>query len=275
MFQAAKKFDLKERLREKEFKHNVELVRHSLILKPAIMEKLFEPAVKEIIQHIAELLKKKELKLVSTLLLVGGFSESPAVSSALRNHFSTLRVIAPGNGSVAILKGAVMFGNDSNIIAARISPYTYGVHTRKLYNPSTYPAERKKIVRDKAIVDNVFDKHIEISEHVYVGGKSRERRYVIANRNNPHIYWNVYHSTNRDPLFCDEPGCKYLGKLGIVIPEEIQADRVTLVLSMTCRGTELEATAVASEFDIQCVAKFDFLESDVASSSADVFEYIE
>ena len=274
MFKQAKKYDLQERLLERDFKKSVELVKHSLILKPALMEKLFEPAIQEITQHIEELMRKKELRSVSTLLLVGGFSESPTVSGALRKHFGNVRVIAPGNGSVAILKGAVMFGNDANVIAARVSPYTYGVHTRKYFNPASHPADRKRIIRGAAVIDNVFDKHIECGEHVYVGGKSRERKYVVYNRNNPYVYWNVYHSENKNPLFCDEPGSLYLGKLEIKIPEDLKEDRVTLMLSMTCRGTELEATAVATDSDIQCAARFDFLEDDISRASVDVFESI-
>lgn len=275
MFKSAKKYELKERLLEKDYKRNVELVRHSLILKSAVMEKLFEPAIQEIINHIEILLKKKELKSVSTLLLVGGFSESPTVSNALRKHFHNLRVIAPGNGSVAILKGAVMFGNDSNVIASRVSPYTYGVHTRKLFDPAVFPTDRKRIIKGQAVVDNVFDKHIEYAENVYVGGKSRERKYVVSNKHNPKVYWNVYHSLKKEPVFCDEPGCIYLGKLEITIPQDIQEERVTLSLSMTCRGTELEATAVAPEFDLHCEAKFDFLDNDEKSNSGDVFEYVD
>lgn len=275
MFLAARRYELKERLEEKDYRKNVELVKHSLIMKPKIMENLFDHAIVEIKKHIEELLKKKELKNVSTLLLVGGFSESPAVSASMRKYFHNLRVIAPGKGSVAILKGAVMFGNDSKVIAARISPYTYGVHTRKKFDPAVHPDERKRNVKGKLIVDNVFDKHIECNEHVYVGGHSKERKYLIYNKKNPNAFWNVYQSEAKDPMFCDEPGCKFLGKLAVTLPTDIDANQITLHISMTCRGTELDAIADIPKLNLQCASKFDFLENDVTSMIDDVFEIIE
>ncbi|KAL4221821.1 Heat shock 70 kDa protein 12A [Mactra antiquata] len=275
MFLAARKYELKERLQEKEYKKSVELVKHSLILKAKVMEDLFDHAIKEIKHHIEVLLKKKELKTVSTLLLVGGFSESPTVRAAMRKYFHTLRVIAPANGSVAILKGAVMFGNDSKVIAARISPYTYGVHTRKQFDPVIHPEDRKRNIKGKIFVDNVFDKHIEYGEHMYVGGKSKERKYLIFNKRNPSVFWNVYQSEERDPMFCDEPGCKFLGKLAVALPKDMTVDQVTIHLTMTCRGTELEAVASIPHFNLQCAAIFDFFEDDAVPSNDDIYEIIE
>ena len=266
------KLELRERLKDNEYRNKVELVKHSLIIKQKTMHGFFSTAINELTGLIDTLRKKKELKTISSILLVGGFSESQIVSSSIREFFNPLRVVAPGNASVAILKGAVMFGNNPRIISSRISPYTYGVHTRTKFNPSVHPLSRKKQYRNKVYVDDAFDKHIEAGDEMYVGGSTRERRYVISNRKNPSVFWKVYQSDKPNPLFCDDQGCKKLGKLQITIPDDLPTDRLVMKLSMTCRGTELEASATADEqnvpsaANVQCVATFEFLLDDSGST---------
>lgn len=272
-FQEINKIQLVERFQETKYKKKAMLVQDHLILKPIVMDDLFKHATNEINAHIEHLLKKKELHGVSTLLLVGGFSESPFVSQAVRDCFKTLRVIAPNNGSLAILKGAVMFGNNTKIIAVRVSPFTYGVHTRKLYTKDIHPAERAKKIGGKFYVDNAFDKHIEIGERVYVGATSKERKYRVCNKGNHSVYWKIYQSLIPEPLFCDsEYECSYLGRLNINLAEISEHDHVTLLLSMTCKGSELEATARAPDFDIECGVTFDFLDADKVTSDGELFE---
>lgn len=264
-FKEVNRFHLEERFKETKYKKKAQLVQDHLILKSVVMDELFQHATDEINKHIGVLLKLKELQGVSTLLLVGGFSESPFVSEAVRSCFKTLRVIAPNNGSFAILKGAVMFGNNSKIIAVRVSPFTYGVHTRKLYTKDIYPAERARKVGSNLYIDNAFDKHIEKGERVYVGASSRERTYKVSNIGRRTVYWKLYQSTLTNPLFCDpEYECAYLGLLSIKIPERVTFEQghVRLHLSMTCKGSELEATARAPDHDIECGVKFDFLDTD-------------
>lgn len=250
----------------------MELVKNNLLIKPIVMKEFFRHAITQINAHIGELLKKRELRDVSTLILVGGFSESRIVSEAVREFHSRMRVIIPEGGSLVILKGAVMFGLNSRIIAERVSPYTYGVHTRKfLATGSGYPASSLKKVQGRLAVDNAFDKHIEIGERVYIGGTSLERKYVINNMRNRSVFWNVFQSTLHDPLLCDfENGCVYLGKLTIEIPPEIVEERVSLCLSMTCRGSELEARVVAKNGTLSCVAVFDFLDMDQSGSDVSI-----
>ncbi|XP_052285287.1 heat shock 70 kDa protein 12A-like [Dreissena polymorpha] len=272
MYQESQKLDLRERLKEDKYRKGVELVKNNLLIKPVVMKEFFRAATAQINAHIGDLLKKRELRDVSTLLLVGGFSESRIVSEAVREFHSRMRVIIPEGGSLAILKGAVMFGLNSRIIAERVSPYTYGVHTRKfLATGNGYPASSLKKVQGRLLVDNAFDKHIEIGERVYIGGTSVERKYVISNRRNRSVFWNVFQSTLRDPLLCDfDNGCVYLGKLTIEIPQEIVEERVSLRLSMTCRGSELEARVMAQDQGLSCGAVFDFLDTDITGSDVSV-----
>lgn len=246
-------------LDEPEYRDNVQLFDHYMILKPERMKMFFGEAVDKINKHIQQLLGKKNLSKVSTILLVGGFSESPIVSEGVRNCFKDKRVIAPATAGVAILKGAVMYGIDTNIIASRISPFSYGVHTRAVYNSKIHPADKKKQIGDKFIVDNAFDKHIEAGETIQVGGSAKLRKYIVHNTRNKEVFWKVYKSVLKEPGICDDKFCSKIGRLTITIPDSVKSEKVRLEVKMICRGTELDAIAKTVKPLVECKAKFDFL----------------
>ena len=253
---------LTERLRHSEFRNSVWLMDHYLILKPVIMRGFFSGAVDMINAHIQQLLDKEHLSSVGTILLVGGFSESRIVSEGVRHSFKDKRVIAPATASVATLKGAVMYGIDTNIIASRISPYSYGVHTRAVYNSKIHPDSKKKLIGDRFVIDNAFDKHIEAGETVQVGNSSKLRKYVVSNPKNREVFWKVYRSMLKEPGICDEQFCSKIGKLAITVPENVNTDKIMIEVTMVCRGTELDAIAKIAKPLVECKTKFDFLGMD-------------
>jgi hypothetical protein len=235
------------------------------------MKSLFATATDKIIDHIEQLFKNKNLRGVTSILLVGGFSESVIVSKSIREHFNRLNVIAPASASSAILQGAVMYGINDRIIASRISPYTYGLHTRRIFDKEKHPKERMIQLKDRQVVANAFCRQIEKGETVYVGEDKPGTLFSVINRTTPSVFWKVYQTEDYDPIFCDEPGCSCIGTLAIQIPEDITAKTIGLRVYMTCQGTELQATATIKDYGITTVGKFSFLDKDY-QYSGDVIE---
>ncbi|XP_052761148.1 heat shock 70 kDa protein 12A-like isoform X2 [Mya arenaria] len=263
MYEKVKGETLEERLQKSPYARKCELLESDILLKSELVITLFNKATDRINKHIEELMLYKKLKNISTILLVGGFSDSKVVVSAVKTHFrDQLKVIAPPNGGSAIMKGAVMFGCDPNVIAVRISPFTYGVHTRMSYDKNRHGRKIPKDVNGRKVVDNVFHKHLEIETLVMVGNKSTPKNYVVTNRFKPDVMWKVFKSTDKDPVFCDDPNCSYVGKLAISIPETVKETKVSIQVSLTCRGTELEAEAYLPEHKgINCSIRLDFLDT--------------
>ena len=251
------------RIKNTVYSESCRFLEENLILNHKIMDRLYGKATDKINDHIEDLLQKDSLKKASSILLVGGFSESDIVKKSVKERFGTrVRVIAPPGGGSAILKGAVMFGCDPDIIAARISPFTYGVSTRAPYDKDRHKAVKPKKVGEREVVDNVFDKHVEINSQVVVGCELKHRRYVVINRNNPKVWWKIYQSRAKDPVFCNDRDCSAIGKLTLEIPAHIKDPRIPLDLCLICRGTELETTAKLVEHkNVQVSLKFDFLDT--------------
>lgn len=264
IFKTRTKKDLESELLKGDWPGKVEMKDKILFFKPKAMDTMFQSATNEINKLIRGLLKKEELNGVSTLLLVGGFSESPLVSKAVKDAFPMFRVIVPPNARNSILKGAVMFGNDPDIIALRISPYSYGVHTRVKYNPKRHVGVKVVKVGNRDVVDNAFDRHLKVGQPVYIAQKSSEKHYKGC-INAKQVFWKVYQSHLEDPILCDE-NCRYIGRLSVDIPVEMQSKSIRLSLTMTCIGSELEAKVFAEEGKrkIECTLKLDFLNTDMS-----------
>jgi molecular chaperone DnaK (HSP70) len=48
---------------------------------------------------------------LSTILMVGGFSECPLIQDAVQAAFPDKRIIIPEDAGMSVLKGAVLFGH--------------------------------------------------------------------------------------------------------------------------------------------------------------------
>jgi molecular chaperone DnaK (HSP70) len=74
-----------------------------LRMTPDLFRALFNEPMNHLVNHLKTLLSKKELKDVSTMLMVGGFSESPIMQSAIKEAFSTKKVIIPDEAGLVSL----------------------------------------------------------------------------------------------------------------------------------------------------------------------------
>ncbi|XP_052077326.1 heat shock 70 kDa protein 12B-like [Mytilus californianus] len=72
---------------------------------------LFNEAKSNLIEHVKSLLTKSHLKDVSTLLMVGSFSESLIMQSAVKDAYPGMTVFVPPEPGIAVLKGAVIYGH--------------------------------------------------------------------------------------------------------------------------------------------------------------------
>lgn len=87
-----------------------------------LIKKLFTETVNMLVEHLKKLMAEDNLSDISTLLMVGEFSESPIMQEAIKQAFRDKRVIAPNEAGVAVLKGAVLFGHESGAVPQSIPP---------------------------------------------------------------------------------------------------------------------------------------------------------
>ena len=96
--------------------------------------RLYRQVIEDTMNHINRVCSS--IKNVNCVYLAGGFSQFEPFQSAVKEYFrcQDCEVVCPPDPQVAILKGAIMFGKDPDVIQTRIAQASYGVATMKIFN---------------------------------------------------------------------------------------------------------------------------------------------
>lgn len=108
--------NIREVIQQTHYANKMTLLGNKLRMKDDLFKELFREPINMLVEHLQQLMAEDNLSDVSTLLMVGGFSESPIMQDAIMKSFPAKRVIVPVDAGLAVLKGAVLFGHQSNSI---------------------------------------------------------------------------------------------------------------------------------------------------------------
>uniref|UniRef100_T1ISH6 Heat shock 70 kDa protein 12A n=1 Tax=Strigamia maritima TaxID=126957 RepID=T1ISH6_STRMM len=186
-----------------------------LRLEPEAMFNLFRPIIREIIQHIEKVLSHLAPLTIQYLFLVGGFAESQILQHEIKNKFSScLKVMIPQGVSLAILRGAVLYGLDPSVVCVRRSRMTYGVGVLNRFIRGFHPLE-KMIYRDRQEwCADVFDKFVLTDQSIGIGDTIL-RSYTPANKSQKKITLHIYCTENDDAKFISDNGVRRCGTLNL------------------------------------------------------------
>ncbi len=189
-----------------------------LRIAPSVMEELFQPVLRQIVDHIRSLLEKPSLEEIRHLFLVGGFAESPLLQTAVRQQFrDRVRVVIPHDVGLTILKGAVLFGLDPTVVRVRRSAFTYGVGVLNKFNSERHDIS-KRVVKDGVVwCKDIFDSFVTIDESVGLGDRVT-RSYAPARSGQKSTVINIYCSEKAENLYKTDKKVNRCGKLRIEMP---------------------------------------------------------
>lgn len=125
------------------YKNKLTWTGDKLRMNAELTKALFDESCKKVVDHLKQLFRHSTVKDVSTILLVGGFAESPMLQVAIREAFKEKKIIVPQDAGLAVLKGAVLYGHQPKTISARICKYTYGVRTTLEFDSAIHPKSKK------------------------------------------------------------------------------------------------------------------------------------
>lgn len=131
-------------------KGHVSIFKDKLKLSQEVLEGFFKDSLDNIVKHVQTILK--HTRNIDTILLVGGYSESPMLQETFRSEFKGKQIIIPQDCNLAVMKGAVLFGFNPQHISARILRYSYGVGREKNLTPGNIQKKDdtpiRKVLRD-------------------------------------------------------------------------------------------------------------------------------
>ena len=178
-----------------------------LRIQPDKVKALFTETCEQIVSHLKTIFRLPDVQDVGTILMVGGFSESPMLQEMIKKSFTNKKVIIPVDAGLAVLKGAVIYGHNPTAILSRVSKHTYGI---KMYGPfitGNHEEFRKVILDGIPKCKGIFDKQIEIDQQVEENMEFGEHTYVPSTRAGVTVYLGPLGSLA--PGGQDTPG--YLG----------------------------------------------------------------
>ena len=138
------------------------------------MRKLFDPVIKGIVKHLKNLLKSRALNRVEFFFLVEGFADCVLFQEAIKKQFSSqFTILVPNNAGIAVVQGAVIFGQRPGIIASREMSATYGIEVWHLFDVSIHPIDKKEELEGVTYYNDCLSVLVKEGEVVQV----EERRH--------------------------------------------------------------------------------------------------
>ncbi|XP_022252151.1 heat shock 70 kDa protein 12A-like [Limulus polyphemus] len=234
-----------------------------LRLEPSAMMNLFQPTVHHIRQQIANILNNPNIGAIDYIFLVGGFAESQILQKEIRDNFSPrLKVIIPQGVSLAIVKGAVLFGLDPTIVKVRRSRMTYGVGVLNRFIHGVHPPDKLVVKDGVEWCADVFDKFVICDQSVGLGDVVI-RSYTPAKAGQSCSVIHIYNSERDDTNFITDLGVKKCGSLILDLsdPKHLSGvlHRREIQTRMVFGDTEIKATALDVATGTCVKADIDFL----------------
>ncbi|XP_060080309.1 heat shock 70 kDa protein 12A-like [Ylistrum balloti] len=223
---------------ETEYAGKVDISRGHLRINKEIAASFFRPVVDSIVNHLRDLLQLPEASDLEDIILVGGFADSSIIKTTLTEIFNTKRLVIPENAGLAVLKGAVLYGHNPDVVKERIAKYSYGTRSYRYFMEDFDPPEKRHVIDGETYCGDCFGKIAEVGTSYLLGdGQDIELSPVSGDLTKMAV--DIYKSTEPDPVYVTDNGCSYLGKITVNMPDRSQGKERTAKVRITFGDTEL------------------------------------
>jgi len=228
-----------------------------LIIPTSIIKEMIEKIAIKIKDHIAKLLIEIDLSTLSAVLMVGGFSNSSMVFEEMKKLVSDkVPLIVPESMDLCIVKGAVIFGWNSNIIRTRKSRMTYGLGVNELFIDGYHDEHRSYIDRSGKRCRDCFYKFSTINQDIFID-KQVQWSGVHSYKHRDNTSIQLYATEMEDPKYTDEDCVKKVGE--IHLPKTKKSYGKKIDVNFSFGTTELKVVVHDVTTDEKYEGHFDFL----------------
>lgn len=208
------------RIESSRLKNQVAVARDKILISPELMKSFFSDSLENIVKHVKEILKS--MKNIDTILLVGGYSESPLLQEKFKAEFRGKQIIIPQDSGLAVMKGAVLFGFNPQSITARVLRYSYGSAIQPEFDPEKHPHDRRFYDKEGTLrCRDAFAPKIDKDTKVPSTGKTVIDTGIPLYKDQRSYTLRFYCTEKDNPIVVDESFQK-LGTLKISAPDHIQ-----------------------------------------------------
>ena len=260
-FASDKGWDLNAMIQERYSLEHIKVHRNEyLCLEPKVMRQLFDPVLDHIVTHLSNLFAKQELSGVKYVFLVGGFADSPLLQERIKDHFGhSYRIMVPQNASLAVVQGAVMFGQKPDVFESRVMTASYGIRVHKLFLDGLHPDSKKVMINGIARCKDVFFKFVQVNEIVKVGEIRRFPGFAPLTGAQKQVKIDFYQSELADVEYVTDSGVEKAPGRGLVLETPDAWKTRDIEINLHFGGTEIKVTVVNPTSNTQATADLDFL----------------
>lgn len=190
----------------------IDLFTDKIRIGPMLVKSLFPTTCTTIISVIQSVLQQERVPNISTILLVGGFSECKMIQNAIVTAFPNLNIFVQEDPALVVLKGAVLFGYKPDFISSRISRYTYGIRVKLPFDETIHDRERKQMFEGKTYCNNIFKPFMNINTRIPLG-HTIEKLYTTHSKSG--CLYQVYYTDRENVKYTDTGECTEMGKINI------------------------------------------------------------
>ncbi|CAN0232363.1 unnamed protein product, partial [Ascophyllum nodosum] len=221
-----------------------------IVLPAPVVTTFFFASLDHIGACLEDLKNNNAIRNLSYVFLVGGFSSSPLVMSIAKAKFNRdgCTVLAALRPDVAIVRGAVLFANNTEVFNTRKARLTYGVLCLEPYNKNDpghvehYP-EHKAILKDGQPRIRAFSRHVAVGDDIPEDGRCQPKPYRPHWPSESCVTIDILASHIKDIRFPNKDEYFKLGRVTVPLDMSVPfADRSVLV-HFNSGGTELSVTA--------------------------------
>lgn len=232
-----------------------------LIIEYRKVKELFDPVLKNITDHIAELLKDRRIQPCKYFFLVGGFSESEFLQKAIKDNFGgKIDILVPSEAQMSVIKGAVLFGHNPDEIKIRVAARTYGYSHLTGFQEGKHDPKKKEIHDGIAKCSDLFGVFVKEGDDV-PNGYSCHRTFtpVRADLDGADICFYSMDGKPKDIQYVDEPNVRSMGSLHIEMPNKEGGRNRKVETDIVFGGTEIHVEATDVTSGKKAATKLDFL----------------
>ena len=237
--------------------NEITLINDKLGFNADLMIKLFRPTIDSIITLMKNTLSNRSTNGLSTILMVGGFSECPLIQDAVQAAFPDKRIIIPEDAGMSVLKGAVLFGHRPDFIRSRVMKCSYGVKTNIPFDKRRHDVKQKVLMDGEEKCDNIFSQIIEKDQMVEAGTKVL-KSYFTPYPHQDVMDFFIYVSENQYPSYVYDDGCSLLCRPTITFPETC-AERRWVEVEYIFGNTEIGMTTVDRNSGKEITSRFNLI----------------
>jgi len=239
------------------FHGSVTITLDKLKVNNEILMEFFTKPLDAIVAHIKKLLSERKLRGIETLIMVGGFSDSPVTLETIKKSFPDLQVIRPPDAGLAVLKGAVLFGHSPSVICERSSPSTYGICTSIPWKGGIHPKRCFYVQNGAEVCTDVFQVMVCRGQPITMGKSVAKHMCKPAHETDDFATVEIYTSNHENPMYVFEPYGRHLGDIKVKVPQNLEQRFIEV--TMHFGSTELRVSAEVIGTNHKAQVKFDFL----------------